>query len=110
MNNTKAFVALLLSSLLFGCGGAGQPMAGSAVVVIAEEGVNANKDSDKESTKVGEACTINILNLVATGDASVSKAAHNGAIKTITSIDRDIKGINWYWIGIGYSCTVVRGY
>lgn len=112
MNNImKTCAILLLPALLFGCGGgAGQPMAGSAVVVIAEEGVNTNKDSNKDVMKTGEACSINILNLVATGDASISKAAYNGAIKNVTSVDRKIKGLNWYWVGIGYSCTVVRGY
>lgn len=87
---------------------AGLTEVGTGVIVITKEGVNSTVDK-KESIKTGEACSLNILGLVATGDASVETAKYNGGIKTITSIDRDVKALNFY-ISLGKSCTIVKGY
>ncbi len=108
MTKIKSFIALSALFVLSSCG-AGMPSAGSAAIVLAQDSVAATKDSEKESTKTGMACTTNILNLVTSGDASVEAAARNGNIKTITSIDRDIKGWNIY-IALGKSCTIVKGH
>lgn len=103
----KTLTVLFIIPLLYGC--AGYPASGTAAIVLADEGVIATKESNAEPTKTGKACSTNILGLVTTGDASIDAAAYDGNIKTITSVDRDIKGWNIY-ISLGQSCTIVRGY
>jgi hypothetical protein len=102
-------ICLTLSVLTFFASCSADPSTGPAAIVLAKDGITATKSSDKKIEKTGEACTTNILGLVTTGNASVEEAMANGNIKTVTSIDRDIKGWAIYII-LAKSCTVVRGY
>ncbi len=57
-------------------------------------------------TKVGRACSMSILSLVATGDASIETAKAKGGIRSVTSVDIEVENI----LGVvGQYCTVVRG-
>ena len=58
------------------------------------------------SSKKGEACAINILGVIASGDASTATAANNGEISNIQSVDYSTKG----FLGLfAESCTLVTG-
>jgi hypothetical protein len=56
--------------------------------------------------KRGQACTENIMGLVATGDASVSSAMKNGAITVVSSVDHYHKSVIGVW---GKNCVIVTG-
>jgi hypothetical protein len=57
------------------------------------------------SPKTGEACSKHWLAVVALGDASIEKAAANGGITRIDSVDFTMKNM----IVFGQFCTIVRG-
>jgi hypothetical protein len=57
-------------------------------------------------TKVGEACAMTILGIVALGDGSIDAAKSQGGISQVASVDHKIFSI----LGIyGSACTVVHG-
>ncbi len=56
--------------------------------------------------KTGEACAQNILGLASFGDASVNKAAQNGGIKKVATVDRSYLNVLFLY---GKSCTIVTG-
>lgn len=56
--------------------------------------------------KTGQACSYRILGLVAAGEASVAKAASDGGITNIATIDKSNLGILSIFIK---SCTIVTG-
>ena len=102
----------LLATILFcGCCKVGLPKSGPAssyigVVNVDEGQAYYNQVSD---TKQGKACVLNVLGLVATGDASVEKAKKNGNIKNVQTINREIFGLTLYIPIYAKSCTVIRG-
>ncbi len=56
--------------------------------------------------KRGEACAHNILGLVATGDASIDTAKHNGDITKVASVEQSsVQGLGYY----ARYCTIVYG-
>ena len=57
------------------------------------------------SPKTGEACSQHWLGVVALGDASIEKAAANGGITRIDSVDFTMKNM----VVTGEFCTIVRG-
>jgi hypothetical protein len=57
------------------------------------------------SPKTGEACSQHWLGVVALGDARIEKAAANGGITRIDSVDFMMKNM----IAVGKFCTIVRG-
>jgi hypothetical protein len=58
------------------------------------------------SSKSGQACAVNILGLISTGDKSISTAASNAGISDIQAVDYDTNNI----LGLfTKSCTVVQG-
>jgi hypothetical protein len=105
----KKFLALAIVVAFSACSGAA-PSAGPGIVSWAQDGIIATKESAKKPTKIGKACSKNILGLVSSGDISVEKAKSNGDINVVTSIDREIRGFNYYIPWFGYSCTIVQGY
>jgi len=102
-------IVLLAIATCFLASCSADPDVGPAVVVITEERVNHSPADVQQPLKRGEACALNILGLVSTGDASIEEAKLNGGIKKVVSIDKHIKGINLYLI-FARSCTVVTGY
>jgi len=57
-------------------------------------------------TKVGEACAMSILGVVALGDGSIDAAKSAGGISQVASVDHKIFSI----LGVyGTACTVVHG-
>lgn len=91
---------------LAGCA-AGRAAAGSAVVVLADEALAAPPAG--EPGRKGEACVTNVLNLVSVWDGSVRRAMKDGNITKVSSVDREMLGINLWWVRFGWTCTVVRG-
>lgn len=104
----KKFIILAIAALMLaGCGAS--PEVGGAIVVLTQEGVNHTPANVEKPMKKGEACALNILGLVSTGDSTIEAAQRNGDITKVVSVDKDISGINLYII-LAKSCTVVRGY
>ncbi|ACC97817.1 hypothetical protein Emin_0255 [Elusimicrobium minutum Pei191] len=56
-------------------------------------------------TKTGKACAKNFLGIYATGDMSVEAAKKAGNIRTVATVDREVK----HMVIIGEVCTVVTG-
>ncbi|MFC1659744.1 TRL-like family protein [Pseudomonadota bacterium] len=68
------------------------------------EGVSVN--NSQRITKAGEACSMNILGVVSTGDSSVRAAKNDGNITNIATMDRDYFGV----LGLfSKSCLIVKG-
>lgn len=62
--------------------------------------------SNDGASKMGKACTSNILGIAAMGDASVDAAKKNGGISKVASIDGEVFNV----LGLyGTYCTIVRG-
>ncbi len=59
-------------------------LTGCATKVLKEADITTNTGANQ---KTGEACVTNILGVVATGDASINKAAKNGGIKKVSTVD-----------------------
>ena len=65
-----------------------------------------NLTQNEIGSKTGQACTTNILGLVATGDASAAAAAKAGGINEISTVDVEFSTI----LGLfAKSCTTVTG-
>lgn len=91
----------LVLGMSTGCQGVVSPVIGILVT-------DAKWDGDADGplgAKTGKACAQSILALVATGDASIQKAASNGGITDVKSIDHHSK---WTLL-FGEYCTIVRG-
>ncbi|MDR0291892.1 MAG: TRL-like family protein [Elusimicrobium sp.] len=56
-------------------------------------------------TKTGKACGKNYLGIFSSGDMSVEAAKANGKIKTVASVDREVKNM----LVVAEVCTVVTG-
>jgi hypothetical protein len=103
----KKLLTAAIACSLAGCGVAGLPKAGPAVVAQIKQA--EQQVGNTSSMKRGEACTENFLGLVATGDATVATAKAKGSISTIATMDREIFGLNVYIPLYAKSCTVVTG-
>jgi hypothetical protein len=106
MLKTKVIMGLLLLFVLVSC--AGLPEAGPAAVVIDAKDGTSISDSSYMTKRKGEACSYNVLGLVAIGDQSIESAMANGNITKVSHIDKNIWAWNIY-IALGKSCTVVYG-
>ncbi len=106
----KQALCLVAAMLLSACS-VGMPKSGPANSYIGIVNVDEGQAFNNQvaDTKRGEACVLNILGLVATGDASVEKAKRNGNIKDVYTINREVFGLTLYFPIYGKSCTVVRG-
>ncbi|MCF6806837.1 TRL-like family protein [Thiotrichales bacterium 19S9-12] len=68
--------------------------------------VSGQVDSKVDGNKKGKACSMSILGLVAVGDMTVEKAAKDGGIEKISSVDYKTQNI----LGVyGKYCTIVHG-
>jgi hypothetical protein len=74
MRVAKVVSLIALAALLAGCG----------AKVLQETDITSNATANE---KTGEACLTNILGVVATGDASINKAAKNGGIEKVATVD-----------------------
>jgi len=102
----KLVLVLMTMAVLFlgGCATSRAPMVG-VLYSNGESGVAAT--SNPSGNRVGEACMMSALGLIAWGDASIETARRNGGITMITTVDESTTRI----LGFVYSkyCTVVRG-
>lgn len=62
--------------------------------------------SHSAATKMGEACSKNILGVYSSGDSSIEAAKKNGNITTVSSVDTKIFAVRPFY---GSVCTIVRG-
>ncbi len=98
---TRLALFLLCALALSGC--AGVPLVGGAYTDIQySEDATANPIGNR----VGEACAVSYLGLVATGDASIEAARRNGGITMISTVDKSHKNILFFY---AKNCTIVRG-
>ncbi len=106
----KQALCLVVAMLLGGCS-TGMPKSGPTIGLLGIVNVDEGQSFNNEvvETKHGEACVLNILGLVAVGDASVEKAKRNGNIKNVYTINREIFGLSLYLPIFANSCTVIRG-
>lgn len=98
---------------LTGCLGAfnmmqpGVLVAGPGLIFTDVHGGTLILDNGTAPTKTGQACSSEVLGLVATGDSRVETAMANGNIQKVVFVDHSIKS---YVFGIyGEACTRVRG-
>ncbi len=63
-------------------------------------------DNGVSGSKVGTACSTNILGLASTGDASIEAAKRDASIRSVATIDRTYYSILSVY---GKSCTIVKG-
>ena len=88
-----------------GCASTGfQNATGFALIPNYTEAMLATTHGN--SSKVGRACTTNILGIVASGDASIQAAKKNGRIRRVASVDREVSGVTPFF---GKLCIIVRG-
>ena len=104
----KVVFCLIVLSLISGFSGCATTglysSTGAAMISSFSEGVTAT--SGGQISKVGRACSQNILGIASIGDSSIDAARRNGRISTIAVVDRDILNILFLY---GQSCTVVKG-
>lgn len=93
-------IVALSACFLLGCIGAHGPTFG-----IYSDVKGPVTGTKMGSPKTGEACAQHWLGVVALGDASIEKAAANGGIKKIDSVDYTMQNM----VLVGKSCTIVRG-
>ncbi len=107
MRHTSLLTRITLLTLLAlsaGCAGTGlRTRTGGGWIADFKEAYLVGNSS--VVTKVGKACSTNILG-VATGDASLEAAMKDGGIKTVSSVDSEITNILLVY---GKNCTIVRG-
>ena len=106
---TKSLTLLLVFSsmlILHNCFSIGNPVGiGPAGLVFTYNKI-ATSGKTSNAPKIGQACSYRILGLVAAGEASVAKAASDGGIISIATIDKSNLGVLTIFIR---SCTVVTG-
>lgn len=104
---------LSLGFTLTGCAGAMvgfQPSlftAGPGILFTEVQGGSLVVDSNAPAAKSGQACSSQILGMIATGDTRIETAMNNGGIKKVAFVNQSIRS---YVLGV-YSevCTIVRG-
>jgi len=98
-------VALVAAGVLSGCaaGSMRSPVNGFLYTKAKTGEAGAG---EIRSSKVGRACASSILGLIGTGDASISEAAREGGIETISHVDAEVQNV----LGIyAKYCTLVYG-
>jgi hypothetical protein len=81
----QLFFLALIATLFSGCAASVQSPALGAIYTDAKAPITAT--SNELGDKVGQAEVTSVLGLVATGDASIQKAAENGNITKISHVD-----------------------
>lgn len=90
---------------LSGCAIAPTPV-GTGFLFSDVQGPFAVDDSNAGSAKTGRACAINVLGMVATGDASIETAKKVGGITKVSNVNTDQFSVLWFF---NRFCTVVVG-
>lgn len=110
-NKLLRISALAFLVILCSCArvAAGYPKSGPALIEVCEEGIYRGQAEVKNRLLESEACNYNVLGLVSIGDASIEAAAGKAKIEHIVEIDRQIKGLNLWYIKLAEACTIVRG-
>jgi hypothetical protein len=104
----KLFKATLLSLAILGLTGCAttgfSSHTGGAIISLQTEAGEATEHDGADKT--GEACSSNILGLIAMGDSTVSAAMASGGIQTVSTIDYKYLNILALY---GKVCTIVTG-
>ena len=100
----KKKLLCLTAFALSGCATTGfNSHTGFAIISLQSE---AAETTGRIGAKSGEACSMNILGIVATGDSTVRAAAQAGGISNVGTVDFQYTNI----LGIyGKVCTMVTG-
>ncbi|MGB2578645.1 hypothetical protein AAIR98_000564 [Elusimicrobium simillimum] len=72
---------------------------------LISETVEPTMVTGNTGTKTGKACGKNYLSIFASGDMSIEAAKKAGNIRTVTSVDREVKN----FILVADVCTIVTG-
>ncbi len=97
----KLLLVLMCSLFLGACANVQSPVSG--LIWTNVKAPLAVTDSSTQSELVGRAQATSILGLVATGDASIQTAAHNGGITEIHHVDYESHS----FLGIVSTFTVI---
>ena len=95
---------LASSAFVVSCATAPAPVAGSLFSSVKYDGPIG--DPSAATSKTGTACATSILGAIASGDASITAAKADGAIKKVGHVDHT--GSNFSTTYARY-CTVVKG-
>ena len=98
----KYLLLALIAATLSGCAMVPSNL-GYAVIEVEKEGVAA---TDATSRRIGKACGVNVLGIVATGDLSIEKAKRLGGIQRVATVDKEVTSILGVFSKV---CTVVTG-
>ena len=99
---TLMLVGLFCLLVLGGCQSVASPVAG---IWIQDVSYPLDAGTTRVGAKEGKACATSYVGVFAMGDASIKKAAENGGIKQIDTVEATVQN----FIVIGHFCTVVRG-
>ena len=103
MNATGSLLSILMFGLA-GCATTGLgTRTGFALVGVQSE---AAETTGKLGPKTGQACSTNILGIVASGDSSVAAAARAGGIQNVGTVDFKYLTVLIFY---GQVCTIVTG-
>jgi hypothetical protein len=104
--NFKTITALTVLVTQFGCA-TGSMMSHTGPGFIYSNHYEADLvTANQAGRKRGQSCTMNIMGLFTSGDASLSAAMKNGGITVVSSVDRYYQSI----LGIyGKMCVIVTG-
>ena len=79
-----------------------QSFLGPSLIMVTNEPLAV---ADATPRRIGKACGLNILNLIAFGDISTETARRKAGISKISEVDREIR----HFIVFSQVCTVVTG-
>jgi hypothetical protein len=100
----KKLLLVLMLSTLSGCAFPLTSAGPGFLFTNTKEGVSVNNEVKAERS--GEACQINIIGLIAVGDASIEAAKNKSGILSVAAVNRSFFGI----LGIfSQACTIVSG-
>ena len=99
----KNLFATAALAVLAGCAYASSPVTGIAYSDVRS---SLMATGNAAGSRVGEACSVSYLGLIASGDSSIEAARRNGGITLITSIDTLANSTMGVYAKY---CTVVRG-
>jgi hypothetical protein len=99
----KLSVVGIAAVTLGGCAVVASPTSGTLFTAVKGP---VTSGTAVEASRSGQSCAINVLGIVAVGDASIDAAKSNGGIKNVASVDTDSMAV----LGLfGRFCTVVKG-
>lgn len=102
----KIFLVFTLSLLLASCTQTKSGVTSGFIMTSWNDTISASIDNSVKVTRSGEACSTNILGIIATGDSSVEAAKRDGRIKNVSYADTSYLNI----LGIFQKgCTIVKG-